>query len=199
MQTIKNKYWSHKTTEIQEGAKIGSGTKIWQNCQVLKGAEIGNNCTIGHNCFIASKAKIGNGVKIESNTDVWDYVTLGDYVFVGPSAVFTNDKNPRAKYPKKEYPQYGKWLPTLVKEGATIGANATIVCGLTIGKWAMVGAGAVVADNVPDFALVYGVPAKVKGWVCECGNKLEFKNGKAVCKICKRKYKKIGNKIDQLR
>jgi len=199
MQTIKNKYWSHKTTEIQEGAKIGQGTKIWQNCQVLKGADIGNNCVIGHNCFIASKARIGNGVKIESNTDVWDYVTLEDYVFVGPSAVFTNDKNPRAKYPKKEYPRYGKWLPTLIKEGVTIGANATIVCGLTIGKWAMVGAGAVVVDNVPDFALVYGVPAEIKGWVCECGNKLEFRKEKSICKICKRKYKKIGNKINQLR
>jgi len=202
MQTIKNKYWSHKTTEIQEGAKIGQGTKIWQNCQVLKGADIGNNCVIGHNCFISSKAKIGNGVKIESNTDVWDYITLEDFVFVGPSAVFTNDKNPRAKYPKKKYPQYGKWLPTLAKEGTTIGANSTIVCGNTIGKWAIIGAGAVVADDVPDYAITVGVPAKVVAWACECGNKLEFKNEKAICKICKRKYeksKKTENKVNQIR
>ena len=199
MKTSKNKYWSHKTAEIQEGARIGQGTKIWHNCQVLKGAEIGDNCVIGHNCFIASKAKLGNGIKIESNTDVWDYVTLEDYVFVGPSAVFTNDKNPRAKYPKSKYPQYGKWLPTLVKEGVTIGANATIVCGNTIGKWAMIGAGAVVAQDVPDYAIVVGIPAKIIGWVCECGNKLEFKNDKAVCKICKRKYKKIGDKVKEIK
>ena len=198
MKTSPNKYWSHKTAEIQEGAKVGQGTKIWNNCQILKDAEIGKNCTIGHNCFIASKAKLGSGVKIESNTDVWDFVTLEDYVFVGPSAVFTNDKNPRAKYPKSKYPEYGKWLPTLVKTGATIGANATIVCGKPkriIGKWALIGAGAVVADNIPDYAIAVGVPAKIIGWVCECGNKLEFEKEESVCKICKRKYGKKGNKV----
>ena len=199
MKTSKNKYWSHKTAEIQEGARIGQGTKIWHNCQVLKGAEIGDNCVIGHNCFIASKAKLGNGIKIESNTDVWDYVTLEDYVFVGPSAVFTNDKNPRAKYPKSRYPQYGKWLPTLVKEGATIGANATIICGNTIGRWAIIGAGAVVAGDVPDYAIVVGIPAKVIGWACECGNKLEFETEEAVCKICKRKYRKSGDKVTEIK
>ncbi len=198
MPGIKNKYWSHKTAEIQQGAKIGRGTKIWHNCQILKGAQIGENCVIGHNCFISSRAKLGNGVKIESNTDVWDYVTLEDYVFVGPSAVFTNDKNPRAKYPKKDYPQYGKWLPTLIKEGTTIGANSTIICGSTVGKWAIIGAGAVVADNVPDYAIVIGVPAKVVAWACECGNKLEFKNEKAICEICKRKYKKLGDKVSEI-
>jgi len=195
-------YWAHSTAEIQERAKIGQGTKIWNNCQILKGAEIGENCVIGHNCLIFSKAKLGNGVKIESNTDVWDYVTLEDYVFVGHSAVFTNDKNPRAKYPKKDYPQYGKWLPTLIKTGATIGANATIVCGKPkriIGKWAMIGAGAVVVENVPDYAIVVGVPAKIIEWICECGNKLNFKNSKATCKICKRKYQKEGNKVWQIK
>ena len=199
MKLSKNRFWAHKTAEIQKGAKIGKGTKIWHNCQVLKGAKIGENCTIGHNCFISSKAKLGKGVKIESNTDVWDFITLKDFVFVGPSAVFTNDKNPRAKYPKKEYPQYGKWLSTLIKTGATIGANATIVCGNTIGKWAMVGAGAVVTNDVPDYAIVIGVPVKIIGWVCECGNKLEFKQNKTTCKICKRKYKKAGNKIWEIK
>jgi UDP-2-acetamido-3-amino-2,3-dideoxy-glucuronate N-acetyltransferase len=194
----KNKFWVHKTAEIQKGAKIGKGTKIWQNCQILKGAEIGENCIIGHNCFI-SKAKLGKGVKLESNIDVWDLVTLKDYVFIGPSVVFTNDLTPRAKYPKKKFPKYGKWLPTLVKEGATIGANATILCGITIGKWAMVGAGAVVTENIPDYAIVVGNPAKIIGWVCECGNKLEFKRGKAVCKICRRKYQKKGNKVWQIK
>jgi len=188
-----------RTIKIQKGPKIIGGGKIWDNSQILKGAEIGKKCTIGHNCFIASKAKLGNGVKIESNTDVWDYVTLEDWTFVGPSAVFTNDKNSRAKYPKSKYPEYGKWLPTLVKTGATIGANATIVCGNTIGKWAMIGAGAVVAGNVPDYAIVVGIPTKVIGWVCECGNKLEFEAGKAVCKICKRKYKKLGEKVSEIK
>ena len=187
MPLIKNNFWAHETAEIQKGAKIGKGTKIWNNSQVLKGAEIGENCVIGHNCFIGSRAKLGNGVKLESNIDVWDLVTLEDFVFVGPSAVFTNDKCPRAKYPKKEYPRYGKWLPTLIGEGATIGANATILCDISIGKWAFIGAGAVVTEDVPDYAIMVGVPAKIIGFMCECGNKLEFKNKKAVCKICGRK------------
>ena len=191
----KSKIWIHKTAEIQKGVKIGQGTKIWQNCQILKGAKIGKNCIIGHNCFVGSRAKIGNGVKLESNIDIWDLVTLEDYVFVGPSAVFTNDINPRAKYPKSKFPKYGKWLPTLAKKGATIGANATILCGNTIGKWAMIGAGAVVTENVPDYAIVAGVPAKIIGWICECGNKLDFKNNKATCKICKRRYEKKGEKV----
>ena len=197
MKTAKNNFWAHKTAEIEKGAKIKKGTKIWHNCQVLKGAQIGENCKIGHNCFIGSRAKLGNGVKLESNVDVWDLITLGNYVFVGPSAVFTNDINPRAKYPKKNFPQYGKWFPTLVKEGATLGANCTIICGHTIGEWALIGAGAVVANDIPAYAIAYGVPAKVSGWVCECGNKIEFKNGKATCKICKRKYKKFGNRVSQ--
>lgn len=199
MKISKSRFWAHKTTEIQKGAKIGKGTKIWHNCQVLKGAQIGNDCVIGHNCLISSMAKLGNGVKIESNTDVWDFITLEDYVFVGPSAVFTNDKNPRAKYPKKDYPQYGKWLPTLIKEGTTIGANSTIICGNTVGKWAIIGAGAVVADNVPDYAIVVGVSAKVVAWACECGNKIEFQKEKAICKICRRKYQKTGNKVNQIK
>ena len=195
---MRKNYWAHKTAEIQKGAKIGKGTKIWKDCQILKGAEIGKNCVIGHNCFVSSRAKLGNGVKLESNVDVWDLVTLEDYVFAGPSVGFTNDINPRAKYPKKEYPQYGKWLPTLVKEGASIGVNATIICGNTIGKWAMVGGGAVVVEDVPDYAIVVEIPAKIIGWMCECGQRLEFKKGKAVCKICKRKYKKKGLKVSRL-
>ena len=183
-------YWAHETANVQKGVKIGEGTKVWNFSQVLQGARVGKNCVIGHNCLISSKAKIGNNVKLESNTDVWDLVVLEDFVFVGPSAVFTNDKNPRAKYPKAKYPEYGKWLPTVVREGATIGANATVVCGTTIGKWAMVGAGAVVAKDVPDYAIALGVPATVVGWVCECGNKVTFLKGKAACKICQRKYQK---------
>lgn len=200
MKTSKNKYWAHKTAEIQKGAAIGQGTKVWHNCQILKGAKIGENCVIGHNCFISSRAKLGNGVKLESNIDIWDLVTLEDYVFVGPSAVFTNDKNPRAKYPKKNgYSRYGKWLSTLVKEGTTLGANSTTVCGNIVGKWAIIGAGAAVVSDVPDYAIVVGTPAKIIGWTCECGNKLEFKNGKAICRICKRKYKKSGSKVSEIK
>ena len=172
--------------------------QVKQYCQILKRAQIGKNCLIGHNCFIESRGKIGNGVKLKSNIDIWDLVTLEDYVFVGSSAVFLNDKNPRAKYPKKEYPQYGKWLPTLVRKGATIGANATILPGLTIGKWAMVGAGATVTEDVPDYAIIIGSPAKIVDWICECGQKLIFKKNRAICNKCKRKYKKEKNKIFSL-
>lgn len=181
-------YWAHPTAEIGENVSIGEGTKIWHYSQVMAGAHIGAHCTIGHNCLIFARARLGKGVKLESNVDVWDLVTLEDYVFVGPSVVFTNDPNPRAKYPKAKYPEYGQWLPTLVKEGASIGANATIVCGNTIGKWAMVGAGAVVTKDVPDYALVVGVPARQVGWVCECGNQLSLENNQVECRICKRRY-----------
>lgn len=197
---IKEKYWHHNTAEIQKGTKIGKGTKIWHNTQVLEGAKIGENCIIGRNSFIDTKAKLGNGVKIGSNVDVFSLVTMEDYVFVGAGVVFTNDLNPRAKYPKAKYPQYGKWLSTLVKEGATVGANATVLCGNKIGKWAMVGAGAVVTKNVPDYAIVVGVPAKQTGWICECGNKILFENNKSTCKICKKQYVKKGeNKISRFK
>lgn len=188
-------FYVHPTSFIGDNCKIGKGTKIWHHCQIQSGAQIGENCVIGHNCFVGGQAKLGNGVKLECNIDVWDLVTLEDYVFVGPSAVFTNDINPRAKYPKKKFPQYGKWIPTLVKEGASIGANATIVCGNTIGKWAMVGAGAVVTKDVPDYAIVAGVPAGVIGYICECGNKLKFKNNKALCSKCDRRYQIKSGKV----
>jgi UDP-2-acetamido-3-amino-2,3-dideoxy-glucuronate N-acetyltransferase len=150
---------------------------------------------IGHNCFVGSRARIGNGVKLESNVDVWDLVTLEDHVFVGPSAVFTNDINPRARYPKMKYPQYGKWMTTLVKEGASIGANATILCGVTVGKYAFIGAGAVVTEDVPDYAIAVGVPARNIGWMCECGGRLEFKNDVASCKQCPCKFQKENGKV----
>ncbi|HOX29980.1 MAG TPA: DapH/DapD/GlmU-related protein [Candidatus Paceibacterota bacterium] len=206
----------HKTAEVSSEAKIGNGTKIWQNAQITKGSVIGDNCTIGHNCAIFG-AKLGNGVKLQANTDVWVGVVLEDYVFVGPSAVFTNDPNPRAKYPKKDFPQYGQWLPTRVMEGASIGANATIICGSVIGKWAFVGAGAVVKGNVPDYAVVAGVPAKQIGWMCECGSKLAFKPSKpakpvkfikqvkleiketAKCLVCGRIYNKKDGKVEKIK
>lgn len=190
------KTFIHKTAEVK--AEIGEGTKVWNNSQIRKGAQIGENCTIGHNCFIDSGAKLGKGVKVESNVDIWDLVVLEDYVFVGPSAVFTNDLNPRAKYPKKEYPEYGKWISTLVKEGASIGANSTIICGKTIGKWAMIGAGAVVIKDVPDYAIVVGY-SRFIGWICECGNKLDFQDDKAICKICQRTYEIYDKENEKVR
>jgi len=191
-------FQAHPTAEVQEGVKIGKGTKIWHNSQIQKGAKIGENCTIGHNCFVGSKAKLGNGVKLESNIDVWDLVALEDYVFVGPSVVFTNDPTPRAKYPKSKYPEYGVWKPTLVKEGASIGANATIVCGTTIGKCAFIGAGSVITKDIPDHALVYGNPARVQGWICECGAKLNFDKSKVICAKCKRQYIKKGSRVKEI-
>ena len=191
----KRDYFFHESATVDEGVNIGKGTKIWHNSQIQKGAQIGEYCVIGHNCFVASRAKLGKGVKLESNVDVWDLVTLEDYVFAGPSVVFTNDVNPRSKYPKSKYPQYGQWIPTLIKEGASIGANATIVCGITIGKHAFIGAGAVVTKDVPDYALVYGNPARLGGWVCECGNKITLDNDKVTCKICNRQYQLKSEKL----
>jgi len=191
-------YWFHNTSEICENVTVGNGTKIWHNSQVLSGANIGKNCVIGHNCVVYGKAVLGDGVKIQSNTDVWDLVTLEDFVFVGPSVVFTNDKNPRAKYPKKGSSEYGEWIPTLVKSEASIGANATILCGTVIGKCALVGAGTLVVKDVPDYALVVGVPGKVVGWVCECGNKIQFDNDLGECTVCSKKYKKDGDVVTKV-
>ncbi len=186
-------FFAHASAFVDTEARIGKGTKIWHNAQIQAGAQIGENCVIGHNCFVAGRAVLGHGVKLESNVDVWDLVTLEDYVFAGPSAVFTNDINPRSRYPKSKYPQYGKWVPTLVKQGASIGANATIVCGVTIGRHAFIGAGAVVTRDVPDYGLVVGSPARLIGWMCECGTRLPLakdpaEGAQAQCPTCQRAY-----------
>lgn len=176
-----SEYFIHESSYADEGAFIGKGTKIWHFCHIQKGAVIGDNCSLGQNVNISSNVKIGNRVKIQNNVSVYEGVELEDYVFCGPSCVFTNDLTPRAKYPKGS----AGYKKTLVKEGASIGANATVVCGHTIGKWALIGAGAVVAVDVPDHALMLGVPAVQKGWVCECGEVLK---DKLVCSSCGRKY-----------
>ncbi len=190
------KYFVHESCTVDHDVQIGEGTKVWHNSQIMSGAQIGKNCVIGHNCFVGPEAKLGNGVKLESNVDVWDLVTLEDYVFVGPSAVFTNDLNPRSKYPKKKYPEYGQWVPTLVKEGASIGANVTVVCGNTIGRHALIGAGAVVTKDVPDYALIVGNPGIQVGWICECGTRIHFKDGdETTCQTCGRQYIKEENRV----
>lgn len=172
----------HESAYIDEDVEIGIGTKIWHFSHIQKGAKIGENCVIGQNVNISNHVCIGNNVKIQNNVSVYEGVELEDYVFCGPSMVFTNDLNPRSKYPKKNAKGY---LKTRVKEGASIGANATIVCGHTIGRHALIAAGAVVTSDVPDYALMIGVPAKRKGWVCECGEQL--KDG-LICKTCRRHY-----------
>ncbi len=159
-------YFVHESSFIDDGVIIGSGTKIWHFCHIQDGAVIGKNCSLGQNVNISRKVRIGNGVKIQNNVSVYSGVELEDDVFCGPSCVFTNDLTPRAKYPKWGMSEYHK---TLVKRGASIGANATILCNHIIGRWALIGAGALVVSDVPDHAVMTGVPAKVSGWICECG------------------------------
>ena len=163
-------YYKHESSYVDEGAEIGQGTKIWHFCHVMSGAKIGENCSLGQNVNVGGKAIIGNGVKIQNNVSVYDDVIVEDDVFLGPSMVFTNVINPRAFVQRKnEYKQ------TTLKKGCSIGANVTIVCGVTIGEYAMVGAGSVVTKDVPPYALVYGNPARVHGKVDEDGNKIESK------------------------
>ncbi len=173
---------------IVETDNIGEKTRIWAFVHILPGAKIGKNCNICDHTFIENDVVIGDNVTIKSGVYIWDGVRIGNNVFIGPCVTFTNDIRPRSKV----YPP--EFIKTFVKEGASIGANATILCGVTIGKWAMVGAGAVVTKNIPDYALAYGVPARVKGYVCECGKDLHFKEDIAKCE-CGKIYKKINSKV----
>lgn len=175
----------HPTAEVSAKAKVGSGTKIWHQAQVREGAVIGGNCIIGKCVYIDFNVKIGSRVKIQNHVSIYHGVTIEDDVFVGPAVTFTNDLTPRAF----------RWdesmvVPTLVKKGASIGANSTIICGTKIGEYAMVGAGSVVTKDVPPHALVYGNPAKIRGFVCECGAKISARKKKEIkCKSCGKKLK----------
>lgn len=178
-------FFVHPTSIIDDNVEIGDGTKIWHFCHVQSGARIGKNCSLGQNVNVSNNVIIGNEVKVQNNVSIYEEVELGDYVFCGPSCVFTNDLSPRAKYPKGR----ATYMKTVVEEGASIGANATVVCGHKIGKWALIGAGAVVTSDIPMHALMIGVPARLKGWVCECG---EIFQVELLCKKCGRKYKETG-------
>jgi len=180
----------HPSSIVEQPSSIGEGTKIWHFSHMMPNVKIGKNCTIGQNVFIGENVTIGDNVKIQNNVSIYDGVTLEDDVFCGPSCVFTNISKPRS-----HISQRGKYSPTVVKRGATIGANSTIVCGNTIGRYAFIGAGSVVTKDVPDYALVYGSPARVQGWVCECSEKLDFgRSSKAKCTKCGKIYLKSSEK-----
>ncbi|MBW2066364.1 MAG: Gfo/Idh/MocA family oxidoreductase [Deltaproteobacteria bacterium] len=184
------KVFVHDTAVVDPGCEVGEGTRIWHFSHVIKGSRIGRECSIGQNVVIGPDVSIGNRVKIQNNVSVFQGVTLEDGVFCGPSMVFTNVYNPRSYISRKK-----EIRPTLVREGATLGANCTILCGYTVGRFAFIGAGAVVIDDVPDYALMVGNPAKIKGWMCQCGIQLHFNEDKATCEACGLKYEKAGNTV----
>lgn len=184
-------YFVHNSAFIDDGVEIGEGTTIWHVSHVLNNSRIGNNCRIGQNVVIGPHVNIGNGVKIQNNVSVYEGVTLEDHVFCGPSMVFTNVFNPRSEIRRMD-----ELRRTTVRRGATLGANCTIVCGVTIGQYAFIGAGAVVVKDVPDFALVVGNPGRIIGWMCVCGNRIEFGSEESgTCLACRRPYQKIGQKV----
>jgi len=182
------KYFVHESSYIDENVKIGDNTKIWHFSHIQENAVIGAGCSLGQNVNIANNVLIGNGVKIQNNVSVYEGVELEDFVFCGPSSVFTNDLTPRSKYPKGA----GNYKKTLVKRGATIGANSTIICGNTLGEWCMVASGAVVTKDVLPYSLVVGIPAAHIGWVCECGERLKEH---LKCEQCNRVYEVTSKNI----
>lgn len=188
-------WFAHATAVIDEPCRIGAGTKIWHFSHVMKDSEIGDNCNIGQNVVISPGCRLGRGCKIQNNVSIYTGVVLEDDVFCGPSMVFTNVINPRAFIERKS-----EYQPTRVRRGASIGANATVVCGITLGEYCFIGAGAVVTRDVPDFAVVYGNPAKLKGWVCWCGETLELSlatgsSEETSCGACGRGYSRVDQTV----
>ncbi|HEY2918441.1 MAG TPA: Gfo/Idh/MocA family oxidoreductase [Candidatus Binatia bacterium] len=185
-------YFTHPSAFIDEDVEIGTGTSVWHVSHILRNSRVGKDCRIGQNVVIGPNVRVGDRVKIQNNVSVYEGVTLEDQVFCGPSVVFTNVHNPRSEIRRMD-----EVRPTLVRYGATLGANCTIVCGVTVGRYAFVGAGAVVTKDVPDFALVVGNPARVAGWMCACGNRIKLKEseGDGVCGACQKRYQKIGREV----
>jgi UDP-2-acetamido-3-amino-2,3-dideoxy-glucuronate N-acetyltransferase len=190
-------FFVHESSYVDEGAQIGAGTKIWHFCHVMDSAIIGESCNIGQNVFVAADVTIGNNVKIQNNVSLYTGVVVEDDVFLGPSMVLTNVINPRSHVSRKD-----EYKSTLIKKGASVGANATIVCGVTLGRYCFIGAGSVVTRDVPDYALIYGNPGRVQGWMCQCGVRLEFEvidgREQAVCTECGDKYLKVEQVVTPL-
>ena len=183
-------WFAHETACVDQPCEIGEGTRIWHFCHVMRDVRIGAGCSLGQNVFVASGVTIGNNVKIQNNVSLYTGVVVEDDVFLGPSMVFTNVVNPRSHISRKD-----EFRPTLVRRGATVGANATIVCGASIGRHAFVGAGAVVTRDLPDYALAFGAPARLQGWMCQCGIRIDFASDAAAtggCPSCGRQYRKEG-------
>lgn len=172
-------YFVHESAYVDDGAEIGPGTKVWHFSHVMPGAVIGAGCNLGQNVVVMPRTRLGNNVKVQNNVSIYEGVTLEDDVFCGPSCVFTNVMNPRSHVSRK-----AEYRRTLVRRGASIGANATVVCGVTIGEYAFIGAGAVITQDVLPFALMVGVPARRVGWMCQCGVRLRFADGTARCGAC---------------
>jgi UDP-2-acetamido-3-amino-2,3-dideoxy-glucuronate N-acetyltransferase len=192
---MQSAYFKHDSAYVDEGARIGEGTKIWHFTHVSSSAVIGSKCSLGQNVFVANSVEIGSCVKIQNNVSLYEGVILEDYVFCGPSMVFTNVRIPRSAFPQNTSRDYQK---TRVKKGASIGANATIVCGVTIGEWCFIAAGAVVNRDTEPFSLYAGVPARRIGWVCECGQTLHFEENDAACSLCDRHYHREHDRIHKV-
>ncbi|MBL0104921.1 MAG: N-acetyltransferase [Bacteroidetes bacterium] len=192
---MENNYFVHPSAIVDDGAVIGNGTKVWHFTHIMSGAVLGDNCNIGQNVVISSEVRLGKNVKVQNNVSIYTGVTCEDDVFLGPSAVFTNVNNPRSAVVRRN-----QYLKTNVGKGATIGANATIVCGHNIGEYAFIGAGAVVTKDVPPYALLVGNPAHQLGWMSEYGHRLKFDaNGIAVCPESKQEYSLAGNKVKRIK
>jgi len=185
-------YFAHESSYVDDGAVIGNGTKIWHFSHVMPGAVIGERCNLGQNVVVMPGTRIGNNVKIQNNVSIYEGVELEDDVFCGPSCVFTNVMNPRSHVPRKN-----EYRRTLVKRGGSIGANATIICGVTLGEYAFIGAGAVVTADVPAYGLMVGVPARRVGWMCQCGERLHPSAGRAACDVCGATYEESGGALRQ--
>lgn len=183
----------HESSYVDDGAVIGPGTKVWHFCHVMPGAVIGAGCSLGQNVVVMGGTRIGNNVKIQNNVSIYEGVELEDDVFCGPSCVFTNVMNPRSHVSRKH-----EYRRTLVRRGSSIGANATIVCGVTLGEFAFVGAGAVITEDVPAYALMVGVPARRVGWMCQCGERLRPSGGHATCGTCGTEYREAGDRLDRV-
>lgn len=192
-----NDYFVHESSYIDEPCTIGKGTKIWHFCHIMKESVIGENCNVGQNVVISPGCVIGNNVKIQNNVSIYSGVILEDDVFCGPSSVFTNVLNPRSHVPRKD-----EYKQTFVRRGATIGANATVVCGVTLGRYCFIGAGAVVTRDIPNYAIAFGNPARIRGWICSCGIKLDLLSStqpiaNVKCVSCGKRYRKDSLSLEE--